>query len=176
MKRRKLLVGLGLSTLVTVLPNRPGNAQNKEETPHEVEFLFVQNASKATIANGVLTLGGINPSTLYFSDRPDRIVGHVTTREFVDHWTIGKDSFKSDPPNATLTILARSQPEGIVVVLRNPRLKGDELVYDVEVLDGPKSVEGEQCSLFIDMFGRPLSPLSAAGVHRRRRRRRRHRW
>ena len=175
MKRRQLLVGLGLSPLATILPNRPSSAQNKEETPHEVEYLFVQYATKATIANGVLTLTGINPSTLYFSDRPDRIVGHVTTRKFVDHWTIGKDSFKADPPNATLTILARNQPEGIVVELRNPRLKDDELVYDVEVLDGPKTVEGAQCSLFIDMIGRPLSPLSVGGVHKRRRRRR-HGW
>jgi hypothetical protein len=28
------------------------------------------------------------------------------------------------------------------------------------------------CALFIDPFGRPLSPVSAAGMHRRERRRR----
>ncbi|HWG61103.1 MAG TPA: hypothetical protein VG253_05260 [Streptosporangiaceae bacterium] len=28
------------------------------------------------------------------------------------------------------------------------------------------------CALFIDPFGRPLSPVSAAGIHRRERRRR----
>jgi hypothetical protein len=29
--------------------------------------------------NGQLTLNGIAPTTLYFSDRPDRITGHVPT-------------------------------------------------------------------------------------------------
>jgi len=175
MKRRQLLIGLGVSTLATPLLVRRGNAQTEDENKHEVEYLFVQFASEANLANGVLTLEGINPSTLYFSDRPDRIVGHVTTKKFIDHWAKGKDNFEADPPNATLTILAQGRPEEVVVELKNPRLKGNALVFDVMVLDGPKTVEGGPCSLFIDMIGRPLSPLSIAGVRRRTRRRTRRR-
>ncbi len=123
MKRRQLLIGLGVSTLATPLLVRRGNAQTEDENKHEVEYLFVQFASEANLANGVLTLEGINPSTLYFSDRPDRIVGHVTTKKFIDHWAKGKDNFEADPPNATLTILAQGRPEEVVVELKNPRLK-----------------------------------------------------
>ncbi len=172
MKRRQILVGLGLATLASPLLARSVAAQDKKATPkHEVEYLFVQNAKEAHLADGVLTLKGVNPSTLYFSDRPDRIVGHVTTRKFVGHWATGKDSFEVNPPNAVLTILAQNRPEWVVAVLKNPRLKGGALVYDIEILDGPKKLDGGPCSLFIDTIGRPLTPLSVAGVHRRRRRR-----
>lgn len=124
MKRRQLLVGLGLMPLATPLLPRPVNAQSKDVTKHEVEYLFVQYASEAKLANDVLTLRGVNSSTLYFSDRPDRIVGHVTTKKFIDHWAAGKDSFKDDPPNATLTILARNQPEGGRHCTQEPAFEG----------------------------------------------------
>ena len=41
------------------------------------------------------------------------------------------------------------------------------LVYDVEVLEGNASAVGEASSLFIDVIGRPLTPLSFAGATRR---------
>jgi hypothetical protein len=56
---------------------------------------------------------------------------------------------------------------------RDPHLDGDDLTYTVEVLDGSLPDKASACSLFIDPFGRPLSPVSVAGVHRRERRRRR---
>ena len=31
-----------------------------------------------------------------FPDRPERIVGRVTTAGFVDHWAAGGDSFKAE--------------------------------------------------------------------------------
>ncbi|MHC4067149.1 MAG: hypothetical protein ACYSUI_21970, partial [Planctomycetota bacterium] len=77
MKRRHLLIGLGLTGLASPLLARLATAQ--EETGDTVEYLFVQNAERASLAEGTLRLSGINPSTLYFSDRPERIVGHVGT-------------------------------------------------------------------------------------------------
>jgi hypothetical protein len=135
------------------------------------EFLFVQPARQVSLASGVLTLRGMNPSTLYFSDRPERVVGRFTTGEFVAEWGKGSDSFKSDSPNATLAILDHEEPEEVVVVLKRPRLAGGDLVYDVEVLDGAKTLDGGAASLFIDTIGRPLTPMSYAGVARRTSRR-----
>ena len=37
-------------------------------------------------------------------------------------------------------------------------------------LEGSLPAKGELCSVFTDPFGRPLSPVSAAGMHRRDRR------
>ncbi len=47
-----MLVGLGLSTLATPLPLRPGSAQNKDVTEHEVEYLLVQYASESKAIPG----------------------------------------------------------------------------------------------------------------------------
>jgi hypothetical protein len=53
----------------------------------------------------------------------------------------------------------------------NPRLTGEDLTYDVDVLDGDLPNQTGPCSLFIDPIGRPLSPVSVMGVRRRQRRR-----
>jgi len=50
-------------------------------------------------------------------------------------------------------------------------MDGDDLLYDVAVLEGNQSAEGDASSLFIDTIGRPLTPLSVGGVRRRTRRR-----
>jgi hypothetical protein len=131
----------------------------------------VQSAREVSLASNVLTLRGVNPSTLYFSDRPERIVGRFTTGEFVAEWDKGSDSFKSNPPNATLAVLDHDEPKEVVVVLNRPRLSDGDLVYDVEVIDGAKTLDGGAASLFIDTIGRPLTPMSYAGVARRTSRR-----
>ena len=138
---------------------------------HEVEYLFVLTAESATLADGVLRMGDVNPATLYFSDRPDRIAGHQSTEEFVAEWGEGDDSFASNPPNATLSVLSGGEPQDVVVVLSEPRFEEGDLVFNVSVLNGNPDVTGGANSLFIDIIGRPLTPVSAAGVARRTTRR-----
>lgn len=89
----------------------------------------------------------------------------------METWSKGDDSFASNPPNATLSILDGDEVEDIVVVLKNPRLKGSRLSYTVSVLDGTLPTSGGAASLFIDVIGRPLTPMSVAGVARRTTRR-----
>ena len=60
--------------------------------PHKVELLFVQNALSGNFDGKTLTLKGVGP-TLFFSDRPDRVTGHLGTAEFVGHWDKGPNSF-----------------------------------------------------------------------------------
>lgn len=61
------------------------------------------------------------------------------------------------------------------LVLKNPRLAGGALIYDVKILAEEEPIPSGPVSLFIDPLGRPLSPTSVAGVHRRHRRRHRKR-
>lgn len=139
----------------------------------EFEALFVQSARGVTSGDGALTLHGLAPSTLMFSDRPERIVGHLTTAQFIDGWDHGENSFLVDPPNAVLSFLAEGDemPEDVVMTLSEPRQEGDDLTYSIAILDGAMPATTGPCSLFIDPIGRPLSPMSVAGVRRRGRRR-----
>ena len=177
MNRRELLKGI-MAASVVVAATKPAGAQDKDPgTPGKdkeveiVDYLLVQNARAVTLENGVMTLKDVIPDTLYFSDRPERIVGRITTQRFLEEWTKGTDSFKEDPPNAVLTVLHKPEPQDMAVVLHNPRMQGKDLVYDIEVLDGPTPAKGEECALFIDVVGRPLTPLSYAGMARRTSRR-----
>ena len=66
-------------------------------------------------------------------------------------------------------------PSDAVVVLRDPVVSGSSLRYSMEVLDGTLPATSGAVTLFIDPLGRPLSPVSLAGMNRRNRRRDRRR-
>ena len=57
------------------------------------------------------------------------------------------------------------------VVIQDPHLDGDALTYSIKLLDGTVPTATGPCALFIDPLGRPVSPVSVAGMHRRSRRR-----
>ncbi|WP_242467356.1 hypothetical protein [Thiocapsa imhoffii] len=54
-----------------------------------------------------------------------------------------------------------------VVLLQAPELVGDDLSYQVRVLEGTLPAAAGAASLFIDIIGMPLTPVSFAGVRRR---------
>jgi hypothetical protein len=93
------------------------------------ESMFVQTATGMSSDGETLRLDGITPSTLYFWDRPQRIVGHMATADFVDLWSEGDNSFETDPLNAVLSFLEPGDavPEDAVVVIRDPRLDNGQL-------------------------------------------------
>jgi hypothetical protein len=145
-----------------------------EKELEDIEALFVQTAARLTSdSDKVITLHGLSPSTIYFADRPKREVGHMSTSLFVELWGEGDNSFSKDPPNAVLSFSEPGDrtPEEVVVTIRSPALRKDALSYEVEVLSGKLPQSTGPCALFIDPFGRPLSPVSAAGINRRERRR-----
>ena len=165
--RSVALVVVLVATLTSAAAAQVGLAVSKDTTT-KVEMLFVQSAKGATLVNGKLTLNGVGATTVFFSDRPRRIAGHVATPEMISLWSEGSNSFLKDPPNATLSAFtADGNVANVVVVLRNPMLAGDQMTYDVTVTQGnlPANVNG--ASLFIDIIGMPLTPISYAGAARR---------
>ena len=142
------------------------------------ESMFVQTARGFTSDGATVTLQDVTPATLYFSDRPQRAVGHMTTADFVDLWGEGDDSFATDPPNAVLAFVdaGADAPSDTVVVIKKPTLDQGQLSYSIDVLEGSVPIQGGPVTLFIDPFGRPLSPVSVCGVRRRSRRRARRRF
>ena len=146
-----------------------------EADASEVEYMFAQTARSLAVDSGKITLKGVSPSTLWFSDRPHRLTGHITTGDFVDSWGEGEDSFAANPPNALLSIFTEDEVLDVVVVVGDPGLSNGDLTYSVDVLDGDLVASNEPVNLFIDVLGRPLTPMSVAGVRRRGRRRARRR-
>ena len=69
------------------------------ETP---QLMFVQSADdlKVDAAKSTFRLVKVNQQTMYFSDRPQRIVGHIKMADYLKEWTAkaGKDNFGADPP------------------------------------------------------------------------------
>jgi hypothetical protein len=141
----------------------------KEQPAKQADFLFVQTAKSMSFDKSAnkLTLEGVSPVTLFFSDRPERIAGNMRTTAFVPFWSTGKDSFLKDPPNADVSILEGDKLRQVVVVLQAPELNGDNLTYTVKVLQGEMPAKGADVSVFIDIIGMPRTPFSYAGVRRR---------
>jgi hypothetical protein len=141
--------------------------------PEMADFLFVQTSKGIVFDKGTsqLTLTGVSPVTLYFTDRPERVAGNMKTARFIPFWSEGADSFKANPPNADLSIIEGQALRQVVVELQNPVLKGEDLTYTVKIIAGDMPARADAVSVFIDIIGRPLTPFSFAGVARRNYRR-----
>ena len=182
----KGLAGAGMASLAAFeLSRRAEHLAAQDATPeaasdadeHSPAFLFVQLAEGGTWTpkpgeGGVflLTLAGTSSQTLYFSDRPDRIVGAVSTGQFLGQ--LGFTPF--NPPNAAAVVQTPDGTQDVLVIeLFNPVYTqtfgadgGDVLTYEARVLeayegDGLAPWAGEadddelpwefsQVSLFID--------------------------
>jgi hypothetical protein len=139
------------------------------EDAKQADFLFVQTSKGMTFdkASSKLTLVGVSPVTVMFADRPERIAGNMNTARFVPFWSEGKDSFLKDPPNADISIVEGGNMRQVVATLEQPELKDGNLTYTVKILEGEMPESGADVSVFIDIIGMPLTPMSYAGVARR---------
>lgn len=146
-----------------------GQPQQPAMKGDKADFLFVQTSRRMSFdrASSVLTLHEVSPVTVMFTDRPERIAGNMRTVEFIPFWSRGRDSFLADPPNADLSIVKDGEFREVPVELRDPRLEGNSLHYTVKVLEGEMPAAGAETSVFIDVIGMPLTPLSYAGARRR---------
>ena len=129
----------------TSLVRRPNPGGSADQGAREGTRVPVRANGKGHRLQGwcVLTLQDVSPVTVFFSDRPQRIVGHVRNDLFLKKWAEGSNSFKSDPPNAVLSVFnEKTPPTGAVVVLSNPRLNGNNLAYDARTLKGDLPTTG----------------------------------
>jgi hypothetical protein len=173
MARRHFLLGAALLAVAVPRIGLAQEGQPSQEPPAKKPvFIFLQSAKSVTYDNGKLTLKGVSATTIYFADRPERVTGHMSTRAFIPFWKEGKETFLADPPHATLSVLGQGDGEDVVVELRDPVLKGDELSYGATVLQGEIPAKGGVASLFIDIIGMPAAAMPNAGAEQRMWRRR----
>jgi len=133
------------------------SAKAEEAAKEKAQLMFVQTAEDLQVdpAAGTLRLLKVNPQTLYFSDRPVRIAGHLKLTDYLEEWERGKDNFGEDPPNATLSVYEPGQPDNTlaVVVLMDPAVEGADLVYRYKQIEGTLPKAGGATALFIDWIG-----------------------
>jgi hypothetical protein len=143
------LAGLALTQTI------PADAQDATPSPDEEPvFLFVQTAmtGRAEVnpaagtptvegtptpgggASYLLTLEGHSGQTIYFSDRPDRIVGAAPTQDFLD----GLGFTAENPPNAALVGEFKAGDGVVVLELITPvyDAAASTLTYGAELLEG----------------------------------------
>ena len=114
-------------------------------------YLYVLSGTSGKMDGDTLTLSGM-PNVVYFSDRPSRIAGHMSVSDFTGLWNASSDSFKADPPNATLSMMEGDSVKNVVVELMNAESKDNSISFKVRVLQGQVSKTFSNSSLFIDEF------------------------
>ncbi len=127
--------------------------------------LFVQDSQAATAERKrgkrwKITLTGVNATTLWFADRPERDAGRQSTRSFVREWA--DFGFAADPPNA---VIQHSDADGVAVELKNPRYDRKAATLTYTALIDPGSGKRlartmTDVSVFIDDAGETITPLS----------------
>jgi hypothetical protein len=134
--------GLGITAALTSRLAPAAYAQGATPMPAEdVSVLYVQTFSTATIAPEsalpgafMITLEGSTGQTVYFSDRPERLVGTLTDEAFLDGRAFGP----SNPPNAAIVNVTRSAEEILIVELTEPAYDPatGAVTYAATVLEG----------------------------------------
>lgn len=139
-------------------PHVPLQKTIGQAKPDIIPSLIVMNSRGASLLGGKLTLTGVSPNAIIFADRPVRAAGHALTTHLLEEWAPGNEdaeSFTKDPPNATVSAFSKdgSTIRDAVVTLKNAKLEGDKLTFDVNVLEGDLTGADGPASVFIDRFG-----------------------
>ena len=141
-------------------PPLPAKTVGKPQQPQIVPSMIVLNARGAKLAGQKLVLEGIAPNAIVFADRPIRSAGHALTVHLLEEWSASSaDSFAKDPPNATVSVLNKAKGEVVdaVMVLKSPKLEGDRLTFDVEVIEGNLAGGDGAVSVFLDIINLPMA-------------------
>jgi len=134
-------------------------AQTVPATSAKTQLMFVQSAEdlKVDLAKNTFRLVNVNQQTLYFSDRPERIAGHMKMPDYLAEWAKaeGPDNFSADPPNAILSVYEPGNDNNTVVVVKitHPVVDGNDLVYSYKLISGKIPANGGATALFIDSIG-----------------------
>ncbi len=140
-------LGLGIALLLTLAVLRAGSDAGTDADADaagaveagQVSWLYSQTAEAGELddlGDGTfrLIMRDVDPHTIQFSDRPDRLVEIIDTSHLVDRWDA---LFADSAPNA---VLVEHEPDGstdsLVVVLTDPTydLATAELSYVVTIL------------------------------------------
>jgi hypothetical protein len=151
---KNALSGIAVALLAVAQPALAQQPPKAIGTPSsakpKVSSLIVLNAAGARLNGNTLVLERPQEVAILFSDRPVRSAGHMPTVKMVELWKTG--SFAKDPPNATVSVFTKAGTtvSDVVLVLKQPRLDGGNLAFDVSVLEGSLTNADGPATVFID--------------------------
>ena len=150
MNRKTVLVLITVLVVAFLSMSSGAAGADQGQKPEEMEivekpvrFMFVQNANSGCLVPMeakenlyILILKDVSPQTVFFSDRPERIVGQAPMQKFLD----GLGFSRANPPNAAVEILGGSEEADLIVVeLFDPvyDAANKTLRYTVSILEEP---------------------------------------
>ena len=117
-----------------------------------LEWLVVINAESARVGDGQLTLEGLQPMGLAFTDRPVRRVRRITTEKFMAKW---EDIFAGGSPNAAVSWLGEDGENTAVVELGTPTSLGkSSAVLPFQLLPPEDCIPGVVSGAAAEFVGR----------------------
>jgi hypothetical protein len=158
-------IQIGALIALTLSMAACANAPSATTTPNSsisssaTQFMFVQSAEdlKVDAEKSIIRLVKVDQQTLYFSDRPQRIAGHIKMPDYLAEWAraASSNNFGSDPPNATLSVYESGQPDNTIAVVKisQPVVDGNDLTYSYKLIEGAMPKGGGATALFIDWIG-----------------------
>ena len=148
--RLTIIIGI-ITGILTVLIF----AEHLIDDSEEPRYLFVLSVTSGSLKGDTLTLNGV-PNVIYFSDRTARNAGHMSLSNFVEMWDKGVDSFKADPPNATLSVLMKNGEKNVEVELLSAEHKNGSLYFKIVELKSNATDSFEVSSVFIHFDSNPI--------------------
>ena len=115
-------------------------------------FLYVTQGTSGTLESVeesqgtfLLTIHGVAPEVIVFSDRPDCIGLQVPVSQFIDDW--GRSGFVEDPPNAAVVLAsseANTNADVLIVELESPEWTEETktLVFQVRTIGDETTSSG----------------------------------
>lgn len=129
--------------------------------PGSLLSVAIEQGALEKAANGryVLTVTPENGRVTWFSDRPQRLAGHLPASDLVRLWS--RLGFAADPPESALVTNSGRGEQSRVVELSRPRWKDGQLVFDARLRSGARATGPfTNASLFID--GTSMCPTLAS--------------
>ena len=161
MKRfHALAIAIALLAAPSLAGAQTAKTIGQTQQPKVVPSMIVLNARGAKLEGQKLVLDGISPNAIIFADRPIRSAGHALTAHLLEEWSDkAPDSFAKTPPNATVSAFSKSKAGVVdaVMVLKSPKLEGDRLTFDVDVLEGNLAGGDGAVSVFMDIINLPIT-------------------
>ncbi len=117
------------------------------------KFLYVISSQAGSIEGDRIVFKNV-PAVVYFSDRPERIAGHMTLQDFVGIWKYEPSGLMKTPPTATLSVIGLADAGNVEMKLSDPIAKDkDTLSFKVQFLKSKTPQSFGKSSLFIDEVG-----------------------